>query len=59
MSFPHGIPFEIDPVSVVDQAVEYSVGNSRIVDNLVPVLNWQLSCNDGGAGAVPVPPLAG
>lgn len=45
---------EFEAVSVVDQAVENGVGEGRICDRLVPVLDGQLAGDDGGAAAVTI-----
>jgi hypothetical protein len=37
---------EIDAVGIVDEAVENGVGVSRITDNVVPFVDWELAGDD-------------
>src|ERR1700730_12366950 len=37
---------EIDAVGIVDEAVENGVGVSRITDNIVPFVDWELAGDD-------------
>jgi hypothetical protein len=41
-------------VGVVDEAVEDCVGDGRVGDRLVPVIDRQLAGHDGGAAIVPI-----
>jgi hypothetical protein len=41
-------------MGVVNQAIEDGIGNGRIGDDLVPVLDRQLAGDDGGAAIVSV-----
>lgn len=50
----HAFSCEFEAVSVVDQTVENGVGEGRICDRLVPVLDGKLAGCDGGAAAVTV-----
>jgi hypothetical protein len=45
---------EFDPVRVVDDPVEDGVGQRRVADDLVPVVDRQLAGDDQRAGAVAV-----
>ena len=47
---------EGEAVMVLHQAIEHGIGHSLVTYPLVPVLNWQLAGDDGGAlaGAVKV-----
>ena len=45
---------EGEPVGIVHQAIEDSVSDGGIADDLVPVLDRELACHDGGAAAVAV-----
>jgi len=38
----------------VNEPVQYCVGQCRIADGLMPVLEWELAGNDGRAAAVAV-----
>ena len=63
---PHGGAFEIDTVRVVDEPVEDSIAESRVTDEVVPVFDGDLACEDGAAPGIAVvedfeevvPPLA-
>ena len=54
MSFSHGFSFHVDLVSVVDQPVEYGVGQGGVADGGVPLVDGQLAGGDGGASAVAI-----
>jgi len=41
-------------VGVVNEAVEDGIGEGWVADGLVPMLDWQLACDDGGRAAVAV-----
>jgi hypothetical protein len=45
---------EFDPVRVVDDAVEDGVGQCRVADDLVPVVDRHLAGDDQRAGAVAI-----
>src|SRR5258708_30003404 len=51
---PHALPVEIDPVGVMDQAVEDGVGVGGVADQRVPLIDGELAGDDGGAMAVAV-----
>ena len=38
----------------MNQTIQDGIGEGRIADCLVPVLDWQLACNDGGSPAMAV-----
>jgi hypothetical protein len=46
------VPGEIDPVRVVDEAIEDSVGVSGIADQLVPFVEGDLAGDDCRSAAV-------
>ena len=50
----HALSLEVEPVGVVDEAVEDGVGDGGIADDLVPVLDGHLAGDDGRAAPVPV-----
>lgn len=52
--FSHALALECQPVRVVHEAVENGVGDGRIWDHLVPVLDRQLGRHDCGSAAMPV-----
>jgi hypothetical protein len=41
-------------MGVVHQSIEDGIGNGRIADDVVPVLDWKLACHDGGAASVAI-----
>ena len=43
----HAFSGEFEAVGVVDESVEDGVGERRVADCLVPVLDRQLACHDG------------
>src|SRR5712691_7919089 len=45
---------EVDPVGVVDEAVENGVGVGGIADQRMPLVDRQLAGDEGGAAAVSV-----
>src|SRR5258708_10607287 len=47
-------PVEVNPVGVMDQAVEDSVGVGGVADQWVPLIDGDLAGDDGGAVAVAV-----
>jgi len=48
----HGTSFQLNPVSVMDQPVQDGIGDSRVADVIVPVLDRKLAGDKGGATAV-------
>ena len=52
--FTHRFALEVDPVSVVHQAVEDGVGQGRIADQFVPVVHRHLAGDQGRALAVAI-----
>src|SRR5208337_3507075 len=48
----HAFAFELDPVRVMDDAVEDGVGIGGIADEIVPFLDGRLAGDDGGAAAI-------
>ncbi|MGY3146424.1 hypothetical protein ACVWYQ_003423 [Bradyrhizobium sp. USDA 3397] len=51
---PQALAVEIDPVGVMDQAVENGVGVGGVADQRVPLIDGKLAGDDGGAVAVAV-----
>ena len=52
--FPHGSSFQSDPVGVVDESIEDRVRECGVADDVVPVLERQLTGDEGGAAGVAV-----
>jgi hypothetical protein len=52
--FSEALALEREPVSVVHQAIENGIGESRIADDLVPMLDRKLTCYHGRAAAVAI-----
>ena len=52
--FAHAVALQGEPVGVVDEPVEDGVGDGRIGDRLVPVIDRQLAGHDGRAAVVPI-----
>ena len=50
----HALAGKGQPVSVMDESVQNSIGQGRIADGLVPVLDRELAGDDRGAAAVAV-----
>ncbi len=50
----HALAFECQPVRVVHDPIEDCVGDGRIGDCLVPVIDRQLAGDDGRAAIVPI-----
>ena len=53
-SFAHALALEGEPVRVVHEPIEDGVGDGRIGDRLVPVIDRQLAGHDGRAAVVPI-----
>ena len=51
-SLSHTLAFETDPVGVVDDAVEYGVGDGRLTDHIVPLADGQLGGDERGFSPV-------
>jgi hypothetical protein len=47
-------PFSTSAVGIVDEAIEDGVGQRRIADGVVPMLDRHLAGNDGGRAAVAI-----
>src|SRR5208337_4306530 len=52
LRWAHAFAFELDPVGVMDDAVEDGVGIGGIADEIVPFLDGRLAGDDGGAAAI-------
>ena len=52
--FAQAVALEGEPVGIVHEAIEDSVGNGGVTDDLVPMLDRELACHDGRAAAVAV-----
>ena len=46
VSIPPGLALEVDAVGVVNDAVEYGVGDHGFADYLVPLINRDLACDE-------------
>ena len=53
-SFAQDLSFQGQAVGVVDQAVEDGIGDGRVADDLVPVLDGQLAGDDGRAAIMAI-----
>ena len=53
-SFAHGFSFQVELVGVVHEAVEDGVGQGRITDGVVPLLDGKLAGEHGRADAIAV-----
>ena len=53
-AFSQGFSFQQQAMGVVDEPVQHGVGDGRIADDLVPVLDRHLAGDDGRAALVPV-----
>ena len=53
-ALPHALAGKGQPVSVMDKAVQDGIGQGRIADGLVPMLDRELAGDDRGAAAVAV-----
>src|ERR1700733_15359980 len=51
---PQALSVEVNPVGVMDQAVEDSVGVGGVANQCVPLIDGELAGDDGGAVAVAV-----
>ena len=52
--FPHRISFELNPVSIVDEAIEDGVGESGIAEVIMPEIDRELAGDEGGSDSVSV-----
>ena len=50
----HAVSPEVEAVCVVDETVENGVGDGGVGDDLMPVIDRNLACDDGGATLMPV-----
>jgi len=50
--FSHGLPFQLDAICVVDDAIQNSVGKRRLPDDVVPRFDGQLAGDHGRAAGV-------
>ena len=50
----HGPALQVEPMGVVDEAIEDGIGQGRVADDIVPLLDRQLAGDDGGAAPVAV-----
>src|SRR4249920_3273763 len=53
-SFSHAFALEGEPMGVVHEPIENGVGDGRICDCLVPVIDRQLAGHNGRAAVVPI-----
>ena len=52
--FAHRFSFQIDSICIVNKPIQDGIGQSRITDNLMPVLNGQLTGHQGWAQSVTI-----
>ena len=52
--FAHAVAVQDEAMGVVDEPIEDGVGDGRVGDRLVPVIDRQLAGHDGRAAIVPV-----
>ena len=52
--FPHRFSFQINGVSVMDEAVEDGIGEGGVADEFMPLLDRQLRGDDGGTESMAV-----
>jgi hypothetical protein len=52
--FAKAFALEGKPVGVVYEPIEDGIGNGWIADDLVPMLDWKLTCDHGRTAAMAV-----
>jgi hypothetical protein len=52
--FSHGSSFQLNSVSIVNQPVHNGIGDGRVSDMVVPVLNGELTGDQGGTRSVAI-----
>ena len=52
--FAHTLALEGYPVRIVHEAIEDGVGDGRIDNRVMPVIDWQLTCHDCRSAVVPI-----
>ena len=52
--FSHAVSLQDEAMGVVDEPIQDGVGDGRIGDQFVPVLDGQLAGHDGGRASMPV-----
>src|SRR5579863_721008 len=52
LELAHAVACESDPVGAVDDAIEDGVGERRLADEVVPIVDWQLTGDDDRAGLI-------
>lgn len=45
---------EIEPICVVDEAIEHGIGIGGVTDGAMPLVHGELACNDGGSTTVAI-----
>jgi hypothetical protein len=50
----HAVSGQFESMGVVDEPVEDGIGEGRVADDVVPGVDGQLACDDGGGAAVAV-----
>jgi hypothetical protein len=53
-AFAHGLPLEGDLIRVMNEKVENGIGQGGMPNGVMPVLNWELTGDNRGAGAVAI-----
>lgn len=54
LELAHGLALEFEAVCVMDQAIQNGVGEGWIADDLMPLIEGQLACDQGGGIAVAI-----
>jgi hypothetical protein len=52
--FPHALPLQLDPVGIVDETIQDGVRQGWAADDFVPLREWHLAGDNGGAAAMAV-----
>ena len=52
--FAHGLSFERDLIGVVDEPVKNGIGQRRLPDRRVPVIDRELTGHQGGPTSMPI-----
>ncbi len=54
VAFSHGFSSQMYLVGVVDEAIQDGIGQGRIIDEFMPVIDRELAGNQGGVHTVAV-----
>ena len=50
----HGISLEFEAIGVVEEAVEDGIGKGGVGEAGMPIVDWDLGCDQGGGTAIAV-----